>query len=76
MKLLIENTAILLLLAFFVAAFATGCAHQQRSVELQCVGATGLREDIEGPVVLKDGDYVFYDSKGKLRKVNGTCGVR
>lgn len=57
----------------FIFSFI-GCSHNPRSVELQCTPA--LKEDIEGPVIMKEGEYVFYDSKGKLRKVSGTCGVR
>jgi hypothetical protein len=66
----------LLAAAVLMFVFLAGCAHTERSVELQCVGAGSVREDVDGPVILKDGDYVFYDSKGKLRKISGTCGVR
>jgi hypothetical protein len=59
---------------FLFALAMAGCAHTQRSVELQCTPA--LKEDIDGPVIMKDGELVFYDSKGHLRKVSGTCGVR
>ncbi len=69
-----DDLTMMLALGVMFFLFLGGCAHQQRSVELQCTPA--LKEDIEGPVIMKDGEYVFYDSKGKLRKVQGTCGVR
>lgn len=62
------------ILGLFAIVWLVGCAHRQRSVELQCTPA--LKEDIEGAVIVKDGELVFYDSKGKLRKVSGTCGLR
>lgn len=69
-----DDLITILALGVMFFLFLGGCAHQQRSVELQCTPA--IKEDVEGPVIMRDGDLVFYDSKGRLRKVTGTCGVR
>ena len=55
--------------------FLGGCAHTQKTVELQCI-SPAIREDITGPVIIKDESLIFYDNKGKLRKIVGVCGVK
>lgn len=69
---------VLSLLASLVLACAlfSGCAHSRKSVELQCVGPSSLQGEVEGPVIIKDGEMVWYDAKHKLRKTSGVCGIR
>lgn len=73
---MIKFEDLLTLVALVVTCFFfTGCAHAPQTVELQCT-SPAIRESIEGPVIMKDDAYIFYDSHGKLRKISGTCGVR
>lgn len=69
------ETAILFILLFITLLWLGGCAHQRPAMELQCIGPS-IRESVEGPVISKDDSLIFYDSKGKLRKITGTCGLK